>query len=67
MLGEIFDLIGEVASGPNWRYWFCVALALIISVIVHLVIPGNFWDWFISIPLVILSIAIACVWENKKS
>jgi hypothetical protein len=64
MIGEIFDFAGEIASGPNWRYWICVGLALVLSVIAHHIIPGTFWDWFVSIPLVLGSIFLAWRWKN---
>ncbi|MCH6259172.1 hypothetical protein MLD52_21625 [Puniceicoccaceae bacterium K14] len=64
MIDDFFDFIGELASGPNWRYWITIGSSLIASVVIHTLIPGNLWDWFISVPLVIASIYLGWRWRN---
>ena len=67
MIDEIFEVVGELAAGPPWRYWVCVGPAIILSIFIQMNVQSNLLDWLITVPLVLMSVVVAWVWNQQAA
>lgn len=62
---SLFEAIADVLWEVSWRLFLCLVVGGGIAFYLHSRFPGETWTWFVSVPLVLGSILLGCIWHSR--